>query len=629
MLNPPTNLPYSGSKTFVGRDLQLQQLHEYLQQDQPVSISAIAGMGGAGKTELAIQYALRYKIEYPGGLCWLNVKGAKPDEVGNQIIKYYLKYLKSKSNTDSEDKKLSLSDRVQKYFSNWCPGLTLLIFDDVNDYAQVKPWIPPAPSQFKILITTRVLNLAQSIQRLDLDILALADALKLLRNWAGEKRMYRAEKEASALCEWLGRLPLGLELVGRYLERKPDISITEMLRRLKAKRLEQQAIKSASRDMTALLGVGDAFELSWQEMPPLAKDLGCFLSIFSLVPIPWTTISRFYSDKDFEELEDARDDSLLNFHLIQHKSDGMYGLHELIREFFQSKIVLDNQSVDLVKFTLEKLISLSSKDFQCVFSLISNGFLDYDFLDKDNPLPSSLELGNQLYKAKAACYKGLGELANQIFTVKENGELPGLGIRLHSSQSSNQRIYLNTGWYFGHEMDSDVIELPQEFERCLSNDEEERNKAPKFWELGWNNLKGAPINYQPSWPWKWIYTDLFDALSKLLNQRILPVESGALSLEAAWHGLILLMRGNSPACFYHPSYDPVPLEIIEHNFQIHSNSSYPWGISHCLNQLKIEVESAKLSGQKTIAFPRSFLDFKLYGNFSDEKLLAYTSPIQI
>jgi hypothetical protein len=56
----PANVPYSGVVEFVGRDEVMSQLHQMLQQGHRIAVSAIAGMGGVGKTELALQYALKY-----------------------------------------------------------------------------------------------------------------------------------------------------------------------------------------------------------------------------------------------------------------------------------------------------------------------------------------------------------------------------------------------------------------------------------------------------------------------------------------------------------------------------------------------------------------------------------------
>jgi hypothetical protein len=64
-INCPTYIPYSGVREFVGREKELINLHEQLQQPRTVAISAVAGMGGVGKTELAIKYAKEHEADYP------------------------------------------------------------------------------------------------------------------------------------------------------------------------------------------------------------------------------------------------------------------------------------------------------------------------------------------------------------------------------------------------------------------------------------------------------------------------------------------------------------------------------------------------------------------------------------
>jgi hypothetical protein len=72
----PHNLPRSGVVKFVGRAEKLEQLHTQLQQSDRIAITAIAGMGGIGKTELALQYAIDrlQQGQYPAGLCWLRTR---------------------------------------------------------------------------------------------------------------------------------------------------------------------------------------------------------------------------------------------------------------------------------------------------------------------------------------------------------------------------------------------------------------------------------------------------------------------------------------------------------------------------------------------------------------------------
>ncbi|WP_298904387.1 tetratricopeptide repeat protein, partial [uncultured Nostoc sp.] len=201
-------------------------------------------------------------------------------------------------------------------------------------------------------------------------------ALELLRSLLKETpgRIERELALANQLCEWLGYLPLGVELMGRYLARKQDLSLTEMLRRLENNRLDERSLsKSKSEaDMTAQRGVLAAFELSWQELEDDDKQLGCLLSLFAAAPIPWklveqcllkdlrknqnkisplqalllslnSMISKLFQlkkkslEKNVEDLETIRDNKLLNLHLLQRKGKGVYQLHPLLRQFFQYK----------------------------------------------------------------------------------------------------------------------------------------------------------------------------------------------------------------------------------------------------------------------------------------------------
>lgn len=67
------NLPTTSVTFFAGREDDLTRVHKFLTQNQWVAVSAyVKGMGGVGKTELSIQYALRHVLtDYRGGVCWL------------------------------------------------------------------------------------------------------------------------------------------------------------------------------------------------------------------------------------------------------------------------------------------------------------------------------------------------------------------------------------------------------------------------------------------------------------------------------------------------------------------------------------------------------------------------------
>nr|WP_293035699.1 tetratricopeptide repeat protein [Moorena sp. SIO1F2] len=339
---------------FVGRDTQLKELHQELQKTDKLAICAIAGMGGVGKTELALQYALSYQDNYPGGRCWFPVRGL---DLGIQVVSFGRTEL---GLTIPDD--LEFKEQVRYCWRHWPEGTVLIVLDDVasfgNDYKQrIKPYLPPAESRFKVLVTSRQ-RPGASYRRIDLDVLSPEAALELLRKLVGKERIEKELNEAEALCKWLGYLPLGLELVGRYLDLHPTLTIAKVQKRLEKKKLAAKALLDPTEEgeMTAQLGVAAAFELSWEDLKdcPEAQQLGCRLSLFAQAPFEWSLVEKCVieteDEDDWEEaqedLEELRDRvawptanrSLLKLNLLQLTEQQTYQLHPLIREFFLTKL---------------------------------------------------------------------------------------------------------------------------------------------------------------------------------------------------------------------------------------------------------------------------------------------------
>ncbi|NEQ67119.1 MAG: tetratricopeptide repeat protein [Symploca sp. SIO2D2] len=322
----------------MGRSEALSTLHNKLQERKRVAICAISGMGGMGKTELALQYSLHYQQQntYSGGMCWLQAGEA---DVGTQIVNFARTQLDLQPPDD-----LGLITQVSYCWRHWREGEVLVVLDDVRDYQDVKSYLPRAESRFKVLITTRRKWLGESFEQLDLKVLSENASLELLASFAGEERIQQELNEAKELCEDLGYLPLGLELVGRYLKRREELSMAKMRQRLE---LEHRSLQQPSGDMTAERGVAAAFEMSWKELDKQAQELGCLLSIFALAPIPWKLVEQCLPEQDQEDLEDLRDDALLSLSLLERRGQGRYQLHQLIREFFSRRL---EQLVEAEKF---------------------------------------------------------------------------------------------------------------------------------------------------------------------------------------------------------------------------------------------------------------------------------------
>ncbi|NET25842.1 tetratricopeptide repeat protein [Okeania sp. SIO1I7] len=330
----------TGAVKFVGRDGDLKTLHDKLQEKERVSITAVVtGMAGVGKTELALQYALSSKKEltYPGGICWIGVR-----EIS--VVQQLLEFAQTQLGLFPAEG-WTLEQYLDYCWSNWQPpGDVLIILDDVDKYEEIAGYLPPQEKRFKLLITTRRYWLSESFENLRLEVLDEGAALELLAALIGESRVAEQREEAKQLCEWLGYLPLGLELVGRFLKRRSGWKLARMIRELEKQALDLPALQKRSGEMTAERGVEAALELSWQELDESGRYLGCFLSMFALAPIPWSLVEQCLSGGESQEeefisaWEDVREDRLLDLNLIQQTAEETYQLHQLVRRYFREKL---------------------------------------------------------------------------------------------------------------------------------------------------------------------------------------------------------------------------------------------------------------------------------------------------
>ena len=376
------NILRTGTVKFVGRDKDIKDLHEQLQEKERVSITAIVtGMAGVGKTELALQYSLlsAKNLQYPGGICWIQARG---NNAGGELLifaKTQLGLFPAGNWT--------LEQKLSYCWSNWQPsGDVLIVLDDVNKYEEIEQYLPPQKQRFKLLITTRKYWLSDSFSQLRLEVLNEDSALKLLEVLIGNSRLGAQIDEAKQLCQWLGYLPLGLELVGRFLKRRSEWTLERMIQELEKQALNFSVLQNTQREMTAQNGVVAAFELSWNELDERERFLACLLSLFALAPIPWNLVEKCLPKNESQEKgiiqrwfptfshlwlllmspkkvdvldlrtwEDIREDTLLDLNLIQKTTQGTYELHQLVRRYFQHKLNAMKE-VEQLKFQFCRVI---------------------------------------------------------------------------------------------------------------------------------------------------------------------------------------------------------------------------------------------------------------------------------
>ncbi|MEL6382980.1 MAG: tetratricopeptide repeat protein [Cyanobacteria bacterium J06626_18] len=338
----------------MGRQHELQVLHQKLQASDQVAIAALAGMGGIGKTALAQQYVRAAKDAYPGGRWYFKVR--------EQGLVAQLVNAATIFGWQLPDDLTDDQARVNWCYDQWrshYPGSRLLLLDDVQQYRDVKPFLPVDDPSLRVLMTSRQ-RFGKPVDRLDLGVLPLQEAVALLTRLIDDANRVREQPTAAALCEWVGRLPLGVELIARYLALHEHMTFATLQKRLETKRLEARAFRNLPEEMAYEYSIQAAFDLSWQDLPPEAKTVMGLLAIFAPAPIPQALIEGALPEWDEEDLEDSLDAVLVQRNLLQSDTDGSYQLHQLLREFTVTKLETD---LSTEKLFLQRSVALAMTRF--------------------------------------------------------------------------------------------------------------------------------------------------------------------------------------------------------------------------------------------------------------------------
>jgi tetratricopeptide (TPR) repeat protein len=206
---PPWNVPYRRNPFFTGRDQVLEDLHKTLTVGSPAAltqVAAIAGLGGIGKTQTAVEYAYRYRDAYRA-VFWIRAESESSTTSGFLEIAGIL-------NLAARDAQESVH-AVMRWLENTAGWL--LIFDNADEPEKLKPFLPTDPKGH-ILITSRAQVFHGLAQPVRLEVLAPEKALEFLLKRTEREATDGGEKEAATqLAEELGYLPLALQQAGAFI----------------------------------------------------------------------------------------------------------------------------------------------------------------------------------------------------------------------------------------------------------------------------------------------------------------------------------------------------------------------------------------------------------------------------
>jgi tetratricopeptide (TPR) repeat protein len=363
-LFPPTqrtrpvfnNLPYAHNPDFCGRNDDLAELHRSLTLSaQPV---ALVGLGGLGKTQLASEYAHRYRDQYPGGIFWFNSR----DDL--RIKDEYAAI----SGLFDAPRDLSVDGRAQfmRMTLQELREPALLIFDNVTRDTDLQ--LLPAVGNCRILATAREEVAVRGLFSLHwLPTLAPEAAATLLQTHvtAGDT------DDLTALCEiatQLGHLPLALTLVAEHVRhslvdmdgnavRQPFLSYLRRLEQGPQKLLDRarQHFKAFTKHNGALF---DAIEISYRALSPTAQSLLAVASCFAARGISPKLLLAAWPQADAEEFMEALAD-LTALSLVTREEAGRLSVHEIVRFFARGQL-----SEEAFHATLDRVAQVLAKQFE-------------------------------------------------------------------------------------------------------------------------------------------------------------------------------------------------------------------------------------------------------------------------
>ncbi|MFI5842487.1 BTAD domain-containing putative transcriptional regulator [Catenuloplanes sp. NPDC051500] len=294
----PAQLP-PGLTVFAGRAGELATLHRLATRCGPgPAVIALDGMGGVGKSALAVRFAHEVAADFPDGQLHLDLRGVPAGEA--------LRALLHGLGTRAPDVPL-----VGVYRSLTAGKRLLVLLDNAQDAAQVRPLLPASAGSL-VLVTSRrpLLGLAagDGAQLMRVDVPDLRTARELL----GRRLARAADADlCDEIIELCGRLPSALAIVAARLAARPGLSLAAIADDLRddARRLDVFAGHGVDDPRTAIAG-------AYRQLSAGAAGLFRRLS---------TTGGPATDGSALSELVDAA--------LVTEHDDGRVSMHVLVRAY--------------------------------------------------------------------------------------------------------------------------------------------------------------------------------------------------------------------------------------------------------------------------------------------------------
>ncbi|MFI7707266.1 BTAD domain-containing putative transcriptional regulator [Nonomuraea sp. NPDC049480] len=298
-----------------------------LSSEGGVPVVAISGIGGVGKTTLAVHVAHQLDDVFPDGQLYADLRGYTDETTAPEsALGGFLRALGIPPDVIPDRP----AERSALYRSILAERRILVLLDNARDAEQVSPLLPGSPGCAAIVTSRVKLADLPSAKLIDLDVMEPGESLSLFAAVAGPERVAAEHGAAMDVVAACGFLPLAVRIVAARLAARPSWTVASLMSRLadEQRRLDEMRVGNLAVEATFALGYGQLTSAQARAFRLLSLPNGPGISAGAAAAVLST--SAFEAEEVLESLVDAS--------LLEAPAPGRYRFHDLLKLFARREL---------------------------------------------------------------------------------------------------------------------------------------------------------------------------------------------------------------------------------------------------------------------------------------------------